>query len=394
MNQMRASEIREILKVAVSPEMISLAGGLPAPESFPLAAIATTMAELLASEGASALQYSTTEGDAELRAAIAERLGRRFAIATAPERILVTTGSQQGLDLIGKIFLDPGDVVLCESPTYLGAINAFRCYQPRFVEVATDDDGMELADLARCLAANPGAKLLYAVPDFQNPSGRCWSRERRAGVLALARRYRLAVVEDAPYAELRYSGEPQPPLAALDDDDTVLYLGSFSKVFCPGLRVGWVSGAEAVVEKLVLAKQAVDLHTPSLTQRLIARYLRVHDLDRAIEGIRALYRERRDAMLASLERELPEGVRFTRPAGGLFVWLELPVGCDARELLAACLAERVAFVPGGSFFPNGGHDNTARLNFSAMPPERLAEGVTRLARALRRLQAAAVPSVA
>jgi len=387
MSALRASEIREILKIAVNPEVISFAGGLPAAEVFPVAEMVDITRKVLESDGHRALQYSTTEGDAGLRAAIAERMQRVHGIHTSADEILVTCGSQQGLDLVARVLLDPGDVVLCESPTYLGAINAFRAYEPRFVEVSTDDDGMLPEDLDRCLSDNPGAKMIYVVPDFQNPSGRCWSLDRRRHVLAAAARYDVPVVEDSPYAELRFEGRVVPPVKALDDEGRVVFLGTFSKTFCPGLRMGWAAATPAICEKLVLAKQGADLHTSTLAQRQLATFLTDYDMDANIARIRDLYRRRRDAMLGAVDAFFPEGCCTTRPQGGLFLWAEGPQDLDARELLVAALEEDVAFVPGGSFFPNGGHENTFRLNFSAMPSARISEGVERLGRVLTRMLA-------
>jgi 2-aminoadipate transaminase len=387
MSDLRASEIREILKLTQRPGVISFAGGLPAPELFPVEEMKALTLDVLTRDGRRALQYATTEGHRPLREKIAGRMRTRLGAPASAEEILITCGSQQGLDLTGKVLLDEGDAVLCESPTYLGAINALRVFGPRFVEVETDDDGMLVQDLERKLSAEPRAKLIYVVPDFQNPTGRCWSLERRQQVMEVATRHRVVVIEDAPYTELRYSGDPLPPLKSLDRLGLVVYLGTFSKTFCPGLRIGWVAAPRDLYEKYVLVKQSADLHTSTLSQWQLARYLELYDLDAHVEGLRAVYRSRRDAMLAALERELPPGVRFTRPAGGLFVWVELPEEISARDVLAKCLERDVAFVPGGSFFPNGGHENTLRLNFSSMPEDRIGEGIQRLAAVLREVLA-------
>jgi 2-aminoadipate transaminase len=296
--------------------------------------------------------------------------------------VLVVTGSQQALDLTGKVFLDEGDVVLCEGPTYLGAINAFRAYQPRFVEIATDDDGMVLSELERRLESVDRVKLIYVVPDFQNPSGRRWSVDRRRRLADLAARFGVPVIEDAPYGDLCFDGEPFPPVALFDRAGLVISLGTFSKILSPGMRLGWVTGESSLVRKYVLAKQGADLHTSSLTQLLAARFVLEHDLDAHIDRIRGVYRRRCQAMLAALDAHMPQGVRYTRPAGGLFLWVELPEEIDARALLEQCLEENVAFVPGGAFFANGGHENTLRLNFSAMPEERISEGIRRFGRVL------------
>jgi DNA-binding transcriptional MocR family regulator len=383
MNELKASDIREILKVTAKPEVISFAGGLPAPELFPIDALRDVADVVLRDEGSRVLQYSTSEGDPQLRSMIADRLDARFGVRAAPDDVLITCGSQQALDLTGKLLLDEGDAVLCESPTYLGAIQAFRAYEPRFVEVATDDEGMLSDDLERRLKENPNAKLIYVVPDFQNPSGRCWSLDRRHRLLDLARRFDVLVVEDSPYSELRFAGRPIPPLKALDEDGRVVFLGTCSKIFCPGIRIGWIVAAPELLKKYVLAKQGVDLHTSTLSQRLLAVYLERYDLDAAITRICATYRERRDLMVEYLDAEALPGVGITRPQGGLFLWMTLPDEINARSVLGRSIERDVAFVPGGSFFPNGGHENTARLNFSNMPPERIAEGVRRLSGVVR-----------
>jgi len=390
MAALKTSEIREILKLTLRPEVISFAGGLPAAELFPAHEMAEVSAEVLDTAGGSALQYSTTEGDPGLRRAIADRMRAQLGVPVGFEQVLITSGSQQGLDLSGRLFLDDGDVVLCESPTYLGAINAFKAYRPRFVEVDTDDEGMVLADLERKLIEHPRARLVYVIPDFQNPTGRSWSPQRRRAFVDLMAHHDLPVVEDNPYSELCFEGEMGRPLKSLDRRGQVVYLGTFSKIFCPGLRIGWLVADRPLYDKYVMVKQGVDLHTSTLGQRQIAAYIARFGLETNIERIRAVYRRRRDAMLATMEAEMPEGVRWTRPRGGLFLWVEVPESLDARELLAASLEEDVAFVPGGSFFPNGGHENTMRLNFSAMPEARIVEGVRRLARVIRNaLQTAA-----
>ncbi len=381
---MKASEIRELLKITQRPEVISFAGGLPAPESFPIEELKAVVADVLDREGAQALQYSTTEGHPGLRAQIAVRMSAGLGVECTAAQVLVTSGSQQGLDLTGKLFLDEGDEVLCESPTYIGAINAFRAYQPRFVEVATDDEGMVPEDLERCAAAGR-AKFVYVIPSFQNPTGRTWSVERRRALLDVAGRHGLVVIEDDHYGRLCYEGETPPALAAMTRDVPVVYLGTFSKIFCPGMRIGWLVAPRDIHEKYVLAKQGLDLNTSTLGQHQLLAYLERFDLDAAIARIRDLYRRRRDVMLRALESEFPPGVSWTHPRGGLFLWVTLPADVSARDALVRALEQDVAFVPGGSFFPNGGHENTLRLNFSNMPEARITEGIARLGAVLRGL---------
>ncbi len=379
MEALKASEIREILKVTQRPEVISFAGGLPAPELFPVRRLAAATQQVFEEEGTRALQYSTTEGHPPLRRKIAERMKASWGTVVTPEQVLVTSGSQQGLDLTGKLFLDEGDVVLCESPTYLGALSAWNVMRPRWVEVATDDDGMDPTALEAKLRAHPNAKAIYVIPTFQNPSGRTWSLERRRRFMEVVERHDVWVVEDNPYGELRLEGESVPSLKSFDTKGRVVALGTFSKVFCPGLRIAWVAAELSVIEKLVILKQGADLQTATLSQLQVNRYLEENDLDADIAKIIPVYRERRDAMLSALEKEMPPGVRWTRPQGGLFLWMTLPANLNARTLLDECVRQNVAFVPGGAFFPNGGNENTLRLNYSNMPIERIREGVKRLA---------------
>ncbi len=383
MDYLRASEIRELLKLTQRPEVISFAGGLPAAELFPTHEMAEVTRLVMEREGSSALQYSTTEGDPDLRHKIATRMNARLGTRVEADDILITSGSQQGLEFSGKVLIDEGDVVLCESPTYLGALNAFRAYSPRFVPVETDDDGMVPEAVARALREHPGAKFIYVIPDFQNPSGRTWSLARRQALLELAAAHEVAVLEDGPYSELRFEGEPLPALKALDEHDLVIYLGTFSKIFCPGLRTAWLAAPKSLRSKYVLVKQGADLHTGTLVQRQVATYLDHYDLDANIVRLCALYRERRDAMVRCLEQELPPTVTFTRPAGGLFLWATFPATVNARELLEVCVRANVAFVPGGAFFCEPGHENTARLNFSYCGPERIEEGCRRFGKAVR-----------
>ncbi len=378
MRDMRASDIREILKITQQPDIISFAGGLPASELLPAAEMAQVARDVLTEDGVRALQYAPTEGLDLLRGVISDRLQRLWGLERSMDELLIVSGSQQALDLTGKVFLDKGDVVLCESPTYLGAISAFRAYRPRFVEVPTDDDGMVPSELENRLASIGRVKLIYIVPDFQNPSGRRWSIERRRDLAGLAGRFNVPVIEDAPYAELCFEGQPIPPVATLDDACTVVYMGTCSKILSPGMRLGWVVADRELLRRYVLVKQGADLHTSSLVQLLAARFMLDHDLEAHIARIREVYRARRNAMIAALEEHFPVDVSFTRPAGGLFLWAELPQGLDARRLLERALEEHVAFVPGESFYPNGGHLNTLRLNFSAMPEERITEGIRRL----------------
>ena len=385
MANLKASEIREILKITERPEIISFAGGLPAPELFPIEAIKRVSQLVLDESGAKALQYSATEGFAPLRDWIAKRMNSRLGTAFDADNVLITAGSQQALDLAGKLFLDEGDVVLCESPTYLAAITAFRAYGCEFAEITTDDEGMDMAALEKALKTIDRVKMIYMIPDFQNPTGRTWSLARRKELARLAAQYGVVVIEDNPYGELRFEGEFLPAVKSFDPDNGILCTGTFSKIFCPGYRIAWIAGDKEVIRKFVMAKQGTDLQCNTLAQMEIARYLELYDIDEHIEKIRETYRIRCQIMVESMEKNFPAGVSFTRPQGGLFAWVELPAHVNARQVLDECLKKNVAFVPGGAFFPNGGHENTLRLNFSNMPEERIREGITRMGEVLRQV---------
>lgn len=382
-DSLRASDIREILKITQRAEVISFAGGLPAPELFPVEEMKQISRLLMEESGRVALQYSTTEGYEPLRKKIAARIGRKFQTQASAEEVMITSGSQQALDFTGKLFLDAGDVVLCESPTYLAAISAFRAYQPEFIDVPTDDDGMIIEELERILATTDNVKLVYVIPDFQNPTGRTWSRERRRRFIETVSRYGVAVLEDNPYGELRFEGEILPSIKSMDREGLVIGTGTFSKTFCPGMRIGWLVAAPPVIEKYVLIKQGADLCTSLRNQMEIDLFMERFDFEGNLVRLTELYRQRRNAMVAALEAMMPEGVSFTRPQGGLFLWVTLPERIKAIELLKRCLEQNVAFVPGDSFFPNGGVENTLRLNYSNMPEDRIREGVARLAAAIR-----------
>ncbi|AFV01741.1 Aspartate aminotransferase (AspB-4) [Dehalobacter sp. UNSWDHB] len=382
-NHLKASEIREILKVTENPEIISFAGGLPAPELFPVDEIKEVSRIVLEEAGTEALQYTTTEGYLPLRKWIAARMNNRLGTQFEPDNILLTHGSQQALDLSGKVFLDEGDVVLCESPTYLAAISAFKAYGCEFKEVPTDEEGMIPAELDRILDSTPNVKLIYVIPDFQNPTGRTWTLPRREHLVKAAMKHQVMIIEDNPYGELRFEDEPLPSLQAFDHKGCVLSLGTFSKIFCPGYRIGWVAGDQKVVEKYVLVKQGTDLQCNTLAQREIAKYLEMYNIDEHIEKIRKVYKRRRNLTVKLMEDYFPEGVTFTRPKGGLFAWIELPANVNARDVLIKSLEQNVAFVPGGSFFPNGGRENTFRINFSNMPDDKIEAGLQSLAGVLR-----------
>jgi 2-aminoadipate transaminase len=383
---MRASDIREILKVTAQPDVISLAGGLPAPELFPIDEYRRAFEWVLEADGAVALQYGPSEGFRPLRTYLAERLAK-FGVRCTADDILITNGSQQALDLIGKLMLDPADAVLLEKPTYLGAVQAFNQYQASFALVPMDEDGMQVDEVERLLA-RPSAsrrriKFIYAIPNFQNPTGRSLSLARREQLVQLASQYGVPIVEDDPYGELRYEGEHLPSLKSLDTSGCVLYLGTFSKILAPGFRLGWVVASPEAMEVLLHGKQPADLHTGMIQQMATYEVTRNGFVEGHVERLKAFYKERRDVMLRAIEEHFPAEAHFTRPAGGLFVWAELPRHVDTRELLVEAVQDKVAFVPGQGFHPDNTGTNTLRLNFSNVPPELLREGVRRLGRAIR-----------
>nr|WP_276537056.1 PLP-dependent aminotransferase family protein [Anaerosalibacter massiliensis] len=382
MDNIKASEIRELLKLTQKPEVISFAGGLPAPELFPVEELKKVSLKVSDEQGTAALQYGPTEGYEPLREQITKRM-EKIGVKAKPENILVTSGSQQGLDFSAKIFINPGDIILCESPSYMGAINAFKAYEPKFIGVPTDEDGMIMEELEDILKNNDRVRFIYVIPDFQNPSGRTWSIERRKRLIELANEYNIAIVEDNPYGELRFEGEYYPSVKHYDTEGRVIFLGTFSKIFCPGLRLGWVYAEKEVLNKYVLAKQGSDLQSSTISQMQIAKFLEEYDIEKHIEKLKEVYKNRRDIMINTMKEEFPEEVKFTNPQGGLFTWVVLPEYMNARDLAVKALEKNVAFVPGGSFFPNGGNENTLRLNYSNMDEEKIKIGIKRLADAIK-----------
>ncbi len=381
MLQIKVSAVREILKVTERPDIISFAGGLPAPELFPIEPMAFALADVLANDGGAAMQYSTTEGWKPLREWIASRMQSR-GLAAPAERVLITSGSQQGIDLVGKIFLEPGDAVVVENPCYLAALQTFGGFEARFIPVGSDDQGM-LVDEVEGVLRRCSPKLIYVVPDFQNPKGTTLSLARREHLVALSRRYQIPILEDDPYGELRYRGKQLPPLAALDRDGWVIYLSTFSKTLSPGLRIGWAIASEPILRAMITAKQAADLHTSTLLQHGVARMLQSFDYPRHLDAIRQVYGTRCETMLNALRAHFPKGTRWTRPEGGLFLWVELPHELRSEEIFDAAVAQKVAFVPGAPFFVNEEPHHFLRLNFSNRPPEVIENGIRRLGEVLR-----------
>ena len=386
MSGMQASAVREILKVTQRPEVISFAGGLPAPELFPVEEISKVCTEVCATEGRKVLQYATTEGRPTLRAKIAARMNRNYKTSLTADNILITTGNQQNLDMAGKIFLDKGDVVLMESPTYLAAINAFKAYQPEFKEVPTDDKGMIPEELDKILAATPNVKLIYVIPDFQNPTGICWSLERRKAFMEVVSKYEIPVLEDNPYGELRYEGETLPSLQSLDTKELVMDMGTFSKTFCPGLRNGWLAAPVKLMKEFVKVKQSADLHTSAFDQAIIDRYMDEYSLDEHVRENNKLYKHRRDLLLNTMKETFTDGTTWTHPEGGLLLWLTFPEGVSARKVFDKCIEKNVAGVLGEFFYPNAKNDRHMRINYSNMPDDRIVEGVRRMAEALKEIK--------
>lgn len=381
---LKASEIRELLKLTTMPEVISFAGGLPAPELFPLEELKKVDVEILSKEGQLAVQYGTTEGYLPLREKIAARMKKAFQVDCTPEEIVITSGSQQGLSLLAQIFLNKDDVILVESPTYLGAINAFKLCDPKFVEVPTDEKGIIPEELEKILAEyGDRVRLMYVIPEFQNPTGITWPMERRKAFMDIVNKYDFPVIEDDPYGELRYDGDVVPSLKSMDTKGNIIFLGSFSKIFMPGLRVAWMVADPVIIDKVVKLKQAVDLQSSSFAQRQASYFIDMFDLDAHVEKIKALYGKRRTLMYNSMKEYFPEGVTFTYPEGGLFTWVTLPENMDAKEIMPKVLEKNVAYVPGGPFYPNGGNANHFRLNYSNMPEDRIVEGIKRLGAVLK-----------
>jgi len=383
----KRSEIRELLKLTRRPEIISFAGGLPAPESFPTDKIIDVVKKVIEDSGALALQYGPTEGDPKLRSELVKWVAKD-GIKITEEQVLITSGSQQGLDLLGKVFLDVGDSIVVEVPSYIGGLQAFNSYQANMFGVPQDDCGMRMDLLAETLAELKGKnitpKFIYVVPDFQNPSGVTMTNDRRIRLLELAREYNSFVVEDSPYRELRFEGDQPEPIIKLDKDGRVVTLSTFSKIFCPGLRLAWVLAPEEVISKMVVAKQSMDLCTPPFNQAIAAEFMAQGLLHKQIGIIKDMYHSKRKVMLKALEEHMPEGVTWTKPQGGLFLWVRLPEHMSTVELFEEALANNVAYVIGSAFHHDGTGKNTMRLNFSYPSEEQITEGIQRLAKAIKK----------
>ena len=377
--KMNPSVIREILKVTEKPGIISFAGGLPSPKTFPIAEFRAASDQVLKEDGAAALQYAASEGYGPLREMVAAGLPWKVS----PAQVLITTGSQQGLDLLAKILIDGDSRILVETPTYLGALQAFSPMEPRTVAVQSDDQGVVVDDVAAKIGQGADkARFLYLLPNFQNPTGRSMSEARRAALSTRAAELGLPLAEDNPYGDLWFDQPPPLPMTARNPEGCV-YLGSFSKVLAPGLRLGFMVAPPSVYPKLLQAKQAADLHSPGFNQRMVARVIQDGFLDRHVPTIRALYKAQRDAMLAALQREMPEGVQWNRPDGGMFLWVRLPAGLDAVKLLPAAVDRNVAFVPGAAFYADAAEANTMRLSFVTASTTQIDTGIAALAQTIR-----------
>ncbi|MCD4828273.1 MAG: PLP-dependent aminotransferase family protein [Candidatus Cloacimonetes bacterium] len=384
---MKRSAIRELLKLTRDPEIISFAGGLPAPETFPVDQLKEVMDWVMTHEAQLALQYGPTEGDMLLRELIVKNYSA-FGYEITPDNVLITTASQQGLDLLAKLMCNRGDKIIVGKPTYLGGLGAFNSYGPEMIGVSLDEHGMNAAELEKALADlkknGERAKFIYVIPDFQNPTGITMPDERRRRIIELAYEYDTLIVEDSPYHELRFEGEHQTPLYALDNNGQVITLGTFSKIFCPGFRIGWVIADPQILDKFIVAKQQVDLCTAPFNQRIAARFIERGYLGTKIKEIIEIYRVKRDTMLQAFEEYMPEGVHWTRPEGGLFLFITLPEYMDSEALAKEAIKEKVAFVPGNVFFHDNSNRHTMRINFSFASKDKNLEGVKRLANVIRK----------
>jgi len=390
-DNMGSSAIRELLKLTSQSDVISFAGGMPAPEVFPIEEFKEACDVVLSEMGDRALQYGTTEGYQPLRELIASNAAK-YGIQISADNVLITSGSQQALDLLGRIFINRGDRVLVESPTYLGAIQAWNAYGVKYVTIPSDKDGMVTDMLESRLRT--GIKFIYVLPNFQNPTGVTLSRERRKTLVEMADAYGVPIVEDDPYGQLRFEGEHQTPVVVIDDEmrakevpiysGNVIYTSTFSKILAPGLRLAWVVAPPEVITKLVQAKQGCDLHTSTFNQYIAYELAKSPWMKTHIQLIRKVYTERRDTMIHALEVNMPENVHWTHPKGGLFLWVTLPKSLDTSRIFNEAVAEKVAFVPGVPFHPLGGGENTMRLNFSNSKPEMIDEGIKRLANVIKK----------
>ena len=375
MEGLRDVELLRLMELAEAPNIISFAGGFPSSDLFPVEEMDSVTRDVFANQGESALQYASTTGYEPLRTKISDRMNRLHHLQSTEQDIIITSGSQQSLDMLGMIFINPGDGLLVESPSYIGAINAFKAYSPKFIEVPTEEDGMDTEALRRILENRPGIRMIYVIPDFQNPTGRVWSVEKRKAFMKVVKDFDVVVVEDTAYYDLSYEEIERPSLTSLDKKGQVIFLGTFSKIFCPGLRVGWVYADRQFLDAIRLIKPNVDLSSSSIAQRQIDRYMDLYDLEAHIKKVIEVYKKRSHMMQSAMKAYFPDKVSYREPKGGLFYYAVLPENKSARELLQLSLKAGVAFVPGGSFYANSKIENTMRLNFSFVPENKIREGI-------------------
>lgn len=384
MDYLQDKALLNAMELTETDDMLSFSAGFPSPETYPVEDIKEAFIQVLDREGKEALSYCSTGGYRKLREIIATRMRLKFRLDYSIDEVIITSGSQQALDMSSMLFINRRDVVLFETPSYLGAVNALRAYEAELVALPTDREGLVMGSLKKALNQyGDRVKMIYVIPDFQNPTGRSWSKERRKEFIEFISSYDIPVIEDAAYSELSFEDKMEAPLSYYDKKGQVVYVGTFSKTFCPGLRVAWLCAREDLMEKYLILKNAADLSSSTIVQRQMAYYLQHNDLDAHIRQITSIYKERRDCMMEIIDREFPEDVRYVIPRGGLFIWLELPENKDSRELLRSAMQEKIAFIPGGSFYPSGVKNNELRLNFSNMSLEEIKKGMTLLGRLTR-----------
>ncbi|WZL74036.1 PLP-dependent aminotransferase family protein [Clostridiaceae bacterium 35-E11] len=383
MAELKPSDIREVMKmIAANPGTISFAGGLPDPKLFPVEAIREATDKILKENPGVALQYGLTLGRISLREKIVGLMAREGVKATI-DNIAITTGSQQAITLSTMLLLNQGDVIITENPSYLGALAAFKPFETSYIGVNGDDKGMFMDELENILKKTPKAKMIYVIPNFQNPTGRTWSLERRKKLVEIANKYDLPIIEDNAYGEVRFEGERVPSIKSLDTEGRAIHLGSFSKILSPGLRVGWICADKDIILKYELLKNGSDLQSAELAQMQVDEYLTNNDLDAHLDKIKKAYKERRDLMLKTIREEFPKEAKYDYPEGGMFIWVELPSHINTRELLKKAIENKVAFVPGGSFYPQGDCESSMRINFSTMENEKIVEGIKILGKLLK-----------
>jgi len=384
MGKMEDKELLRLMELAEDSEVISFAGGFPSPETYPLKEIRASLLEVLDIQGREALSYSSTSGYLPLRAKLAERMNAKHSTSLTAEEVIITSGSQQALDMSGMLFIDKGDIILCETPSYLGALNIFKAYGAEFLEVPTDSDGIIPEALEKIVKEYGNKiKLAYVIPDFQNPTCRCWTAKRRKDFMSIMRHYDITILEDSAYTDIAYEEMERPPLISLDEKGQVINCGSFSKIFCPGFRVAWICAKKQMIEKYLMLKPSIDLSSSSINQRMIDVYMERFSLDAHISEVIKLYKRRRDLAIKTMVASFPQCVKFETPKGGLFIWIRLPKEKNTRVLLECALQRNVAFVPGGSFYTRKDNENEIRLNYSNLSEDKIERGIKILGEILK-----------